>query len=446
MYQDITMNDLIQIYKQVEKHCLCLNNSSIAIISQSLEIGLKDSISTDELHVLLLSINTLHLMIKKLIEESISNKDVRKEILNENIITKLINIMLNHSNKFVTYSIRKILIDILFSFHGEQSIFVKNFILQNFKKSVSFTNASYNLLEILRDFCHYKSNIHLDAEYQEDSKAASIYDRIEDIKQNIFHELMERWNDILFCFINKDSNEDIQNIILDIWYFILMMTVKMHFTSKEFLTTKQSKELLKFSCSCSPDTCFKFITVINQMFSEYLKVSNFSSSGINTFSYIIIDEVINNWLFKIKFKTNYNFSGEDFVEKKPDQDQNIGIIYTCCVVLKALNIIIKLNETDFTEVLQAHEMLNRWLSFQKGNRSNYPNQIWLIEIFLNQDDQLLEMMLCYLNLYIYIKNSQKFNEMKQDSMQVINPHIIFLKFLNELQYDYSILLDFFDFQ
>lgn len=64
---NITMNDLIQIYKQVEKHCLCLDNSSIAIISQSLEIGLKDSISTDEeLHVLLLSINILHLMIKKI--------------------------------------------------------------------------------------------------------------------------------------------------------------------------------------------------------------------------------------------------------------------------------------------------------------------------------------------------------------------------------------------
>ncbi|XP_067119447.1 protein Lines homolog 1 [Centruroides vittatus] len=428
--------DLICIYKQVEENHFITYDSS-AVITQSLEIGFKKTILSNELNILLLSVNTLHLMLIKL-DRRMKDEFLYREILNEDTTTKLINIMITHPNKHVMYSIKQLLIDILFQFSSEKSKYLKDFIFKQLKEHIFCVKANYSLLEIVRDICSYKSNISLNFKCQDYEISDG---RINEIQQDIFYKLLEIWSDLVTCLINKNDEEEIQDIILDIWHFILTMAIKIHPVNKEFLTLKQRHDLLEFSYNCSTSICFKFINVINQIFSECLKISNFPLEIIH-FCNEIISEVINNWLFKIKFELNWNFSGTKSKEIGNIEDQNIGIIYICNVVLKAINIVIISNEKFYTEeILGAHDMLDRWLSFHKKGRSKYPNQIWLIEVFFDQDDQLLEMMICYLNLYNYLKSAENIT-INEDCSQTINPHIMFLEFLNKLNYDYSPLLDF----
>jgi hypothetical protein len=102
---------------------------------------------------------------------------------------------------------------------------------------------------------------------------------------------------------------------------------------------------------------------------------------------------------------------------------------------KVLLLVLKLILVSFHE-----HAFESWLKFVAEISYSQSVAVWLVELFSDQDDELVHLLFCLLQLYQKLLCGAP--SWASHLHESLNPHIIFMEFLTSVNYDHSLLLDF----
>ncbi|XP_028416946.1 uncharacterized protein LOC114541157 [Dendronephthya gigantea] len=137
------------------------------------------------------------------------------------------------------------------------------------------------------------------------------------------------------------------------------------------------------------------------------------------------------------------------VDNKVQLETSCSLPYDEVSLRKVLLLVVKLIVVSLHSPhdLPWHGPLESWSSFiiKLSHSKSLSTAVWLIRLFSEQDDELVYMLFCLLHLYQELFSSESLQQIPSWANQLedfLNPHEFFVEFLESINYDHSLLLDF----
>ncbi|XP_022252154.1 uncharacterized protein LOC106468139 isoform X2 [Limulus polyphemus] len=253
----------------------------------------------------------------------------------------------------------------------------------------------------------------------------------------------------------EGSHEQLLKTFLQLWQCTLQICRQdrdsMSILKQFSLASDVRSLLLLMTTQTTPLICRMCLDVANEVVSmESIQADSIKNLAVEE---IVSEMTTCNWLEKLPQAPKFwGFGGtviqptRDGRETEPAAGSTvltrkviIFVLKCCCLLLykskeRAERLFISLQKWA---LLQCQEIIA-----SSTGVSNLAE--WLIPLFLDQDDQLFEAMLLSLKLYIDCKGKrvQPSTKDKNDILNAMNPHMVFLKFVETLGYDHKPLIDF----
>ncbi|XP_072038585.1 protein Lines homolog 1-like [Amphiura filiformis] len=215
----------------------------------------------------------------------------------------------------------------------------------------------------------------------------------------------------------------------------------------------------------SPVITKKIFIIINSCFDHVLDNQNQATNDLHTLQdvdlYNIVDKIVTQvrcgWLEKLTSRdVHLGFGGIDITRSG---DERIGgycngdypLMRGLVKLVMSAAIMVLQNESNKEAVenvfIYLHTM-SKYIINKLDLKEDSEISTWLFELFADQDDSLILIMMMALQLYKLLRSNpvkpavqDSRTGLSNDDMDLLNPHIIFSEFLDTVTFDPNLLLD-----
>ncbi|XP_076337213.1 protein lines homolog [Tachypleus tridentatus] len=468
-----------EIYSSVRSRCFCNSKLSyqdaVRLLQEIIDIASfhnnHDIQDTDcrELLLTLSLIRTLGEVFVLSVKVCKSLWGIKEELIHSDIPQKMI-MFLENEEKIVKFAAKKTLTTYFCLLPASMDYLC---ISLNCLKNRILENTDPEQLSLLCDILMYSSNSYnsvmtVDSGLKKGSHpnwCKEVIDIVtnsweQELKRECLTIITEHWSVLKTrclhsIFSGKVSCEQLLETFLQLWQCILQ-TCRQDRNSvsflKQFPLMSDVRSLLLITTTQTTTLiCRMCLDVLN----EVISMESIQADSIKNLS---VEEIVSematcNWLEKLPPAPKFTGFGGTVIQPTRDgreiEPSGASTVLTRKVIIFVLKCCCLLVYTSREQAEKLFISLEKWAALQcqeiiasSTGRMNLAE--WLIPLFLDQDDQLFEVMLLSLKLYINCKGKklQPPRKEKNDILNAVNPHRTFLTFVGMLGYDHKPLIDF----
>ncbi|CAL1276852.1 unnamed protein product [Larinioides sclopetarius] len=346
-------------------------------------------------------------------------------------------------DKFLLYGIKKFLAATMYTFTQELFVSRLEILLKDLHQNAKKESCSYDLelLKCLVDFC---SSRYIDSNICScENPINCTVLPLEDIFTVLCLELSYGWNTLLDIFLRVENQN--LSLFLNLWKHLCERNLKEEFLLI-FLNDEFAVDFLSLSLKMPSEPFRMYVDIISQIFSsnskrsvlKHLEEKKFEEAVINALSaelFQLLSSRSETSPFCSSVSRCSNLLGEETIKFAVTSKKVIFII---------LNLL-----AEFRNILLLCKGLKEVFNFfakHIKNRKSQSTYLWIIDTFIEEDDLLFGVMLASLRIYCSLKNLSLRSESNTPAVDVfmkeMDPHKIFIKFLQQIGNDHNELLSF----
>ncbi|GFS44836.1 lines-like protein 1 [Nephila pilipes] len=257
------------------------------------------------------------------------------------------------------------------------------------------------------------------------------------------HEFSFNWNTLIDVFLRTENQNMASFLIL--WKTLCEKHMKGNL-SNIFLKEEFALEFITLSLKMSTDCLKIYVDIISQIFCSKLESNSWHLHGKKEYEEIVVSALISGFLsVALKERT---ISCCSFFSCPPTNLFNEDVKFD--VTSKKIVFIVLSLLAEFHSASLLSEALAKVFDFLEMPMNKWKPQsthFWIFDIFIEEDDLLFGVMLAFLKIYCCLKKIEDLSLQNEDPQVEIfrselNPHKIFIKFLQQIGNDHNELLSF----